>query len=98
MDSSLELVEDGEHVDELAEREEVGLGDKVLALLLVRQALHLRAEALDGLPLERVMEYLYRVSQQVSDLGWLTLFWVIRCLPDSAGADERWAVTERHSS
>lgn len=48
----LQLVQDSEHVDELAQREEVGLRDEVLPPLGVAQALHLAAEPLDGLALE----------------------------------------------
>lgn len=48
----LQLVQDSKHVDELAQREEVGLRDKILPPLGVAQALHLAAEPLDGLALE----------------------------------------------
>lgn len=48
----LQLIQDGKHVNELAQREEIGLGDKVLPPLSVAQALHLAAEPLDGLALE----------------------------------------------
>lgn len=47
----LQLVQNCKHVDELAEGQEVGLGDKVLPPLRVAQPLHLAAEALDGLAL-----------------------------------------------
>jgi len=50
----LQLVQHREHVDELAQREQVGLGHKVLPPLGVTQALHLAAEALDGFPLSRL--------------------------------------------
>lgn len=48
----LELIQDREHVDELAQGQQVGLGDEVLPALGVAQPLHLAAEALDGLALE----------------------------------------------
>lgn len=48
----LQLVQDGEHVDELAQRQEVGLGDEVLPPLGMAQPLHLAAEPLDGLALQ----------------------------------------------
>ena len=48
----LQLIQDGEHVNELAQCEEIGLGDKVLPPLSVAQALHLAAEPLDSLALE----------------------------------------------
>ena len=47
----LQLIEHGEHVDELAEREQVGLGDEILAFLLMAEPLHLGREAVDSLPL-----------------------------------------------
>lgn len=48
----LQLVQDSEHVDELAQGQEVGLGDKVLPPLGVAQPLHLAAEPLDGFALQ----------------------------------------------
>ena len=42
-------VEDGEHVDELAESEQVGFRHEILPPFLVRKPLHLRHESLDGL-------------------------------------------------
>jgi hypothetical protein len=48
----LELVQDSEHVDELAEGEQVRLRDKVLAFLLVREAFHFAAEAFHSFPLQ----------------------------------------------
>lgn len=48
----LQLVQDGEHVDELAQGQEVGLGDEVLPALGVAQPLDLTAEPLDGLALQ----------------------------------------------
>lgn len=47
----LQLIQDGEHVDELAQSEEIGLRHEVLPPLSVAQALHLAAEPLDGLAL-----------------------------------------------
>lgn len=47
----LQLIQDSEHVDELAQSEEIGLRHKVLPPLSVAQALHLAAEPLDGLAL-----------------------------------------------
>lgn len=47
-----ELIQDGKHVDELAQGQQVGLGDKVLPALRVAQSLHLTAETLDGFALE----------------------------------------------
>lgn len=48
----LQLVQDCEHVDKLAQGQQVGLGDKVLPALGMAQPLHLATEALDGLALE----------------------------------------------
>lgn len=48
----LQLIQDGEHVDEFAQGQEVGLGDKVLPPLGMAKALHLTAEPLDGLTLQ----------------------------------------------
>lgn len=48
----LELIQDGEHVDELAQGQEVGLRDKVLPPLSMAKTLHLTAEPLDGLALQ----------------------------------------------
>lgn len=48
----LQLIQDSKHVNELPQREEIGLGDKVLPPLSVAQALHLTAEPLDSLALE----------------------------------------------
>ncbi len=48
----LELVQDSEHVDELAEGEQVRFGDKVLAFLLVGEAFHFAAEAFHSFPLK----------------------------------------------
>jgi len=47
----LQLVQHGEHVDELAQCQQVRLRHKVLAPLGVTEAFHLAAESLDGLPL-----------------------------------------------
>ena len=47
----LQLVQDGEHVDELAQGQEVSFGDKVLPPFRVTQPLHLTTESLDGLTL-----------------------------------------------
>lgn len=47
----LQLVQDCKHVDELAQGQEVGLGDKVLPPLGMAQSLHLTAEPLDGFAL-----------------------------------------------
>lgn len=44
----LELVQHGEHVDELAQRQQVRLRDKVLPALGVAQSPHLAAETVDG--------------------------------------------------
>lgn len=48
----LQLIQDSKHVNELAQREEIGLRDKVLPPLSMAQALHLAAEPLDSLALE----------------------------------------------
>lgn len=48
----LQLIQDSKHVNELAQREEIGFRDKVLPPLCVAQALHLAAEPLDSLALE----------------------------------------------
>lgn len=48
----LQLIQDREHVDELAQGQEVGLGDKVLPPLSMAEPLHLTAEPLDGLALQ----------------------------------------------
>lgn len=48
----LQLIQDGKHVNELAQREEIGLRDKVLPPLSMAQALHLAAEPLDSFALE----------------------------------------------
>lgn len=48
----LQLIQDSKHVDELAQSEEIGLRHEVLPPLSVAQALHLAAEALDGLALQ----------------------------------------------
>lgn len=48
----LQLVQDCEHVDELAQGQEVGLRDEVLPTLSMAQPLHLTAEPLDGLALQ----------------------------------------------
>lgn len=48
----LQLVQDGEHVDELAQGQEVGFGDKVLPAFRMTQPLHLTTEPLDGLALQ----------------------------------------------
>lgn len=48
----LQLIQDGEHVDELAQGQKVGLGDKVLPPLSMAEPLHLTAEPLDGLALQ----------------------------------------------
>lgn len=48
----LQLIQDSKHVNELAQREEIGLGDEVLPPLSVAQALNLTAEPLNSLALE----------------------------------------------
>lgn len=48
----LQLIQDREHVDELAQGQKVGLGDKVLPPLSMAEPLHLTAEPLDGLALQ----------------------------------------------
>lgn len=48
----LELVQHGEHVDELPEGEQVGLGDKVFPALGVTQATDFSAETVDRCALE----------------------------------------------
>lgn len=48
----LQLIQDSKHVDELAQGEEIGLGDEVLPPLSMTQALHLTAEPLNSLALE----------------------------------------------
>ena len=50
----LQLVEDGEHVDEVSKRELGGLRDEALQALRVGQGAHRCGEALNGLPLEGV--------------------------------------------
>lgn len=47
----LEFVQHRKHVDEFAQREQVGLRHKVLPPLSVAQTLHLATEALYGFPL-----------------------------------------------
>ena len=47
----LEFIQHCEHVDELAQREQVGLRHKVLPPLSVAETLHLATEPLNGLPL-----------------------------------------------
>lgn len=49
----LEFVQDGEHVDEFSQSEQVGFRHEVLPALSVAQPLHLTAEALDCFTLER---------------------------------------------
>lgn len=48
----LQLIQHGKHVNEFPQRQEIGLGDKILPSLRMAQALHLAAEPLDGLTLE----------------------------------------------
>lgn len=48
----LQLIQDGKHVDELAQGQEVGLRDKVLPPLGMAQPLHLIAEPFNGLTLQ----------------------------------------------
>ena len=47
----LELVQDGEHVDEFAESEQIGLAHELLLLLRVTQTSHLGTEGPNGLVL-----------------------------------------------
>lgn len=47
----LQLVQHGEHVDELAQGEQVSLGYEVLPALGVAQTPHLAAESIDSCPL-----------------------------------------------
>lgn len=49
----LQLIQDSKHVNELAQRKEIGLRDEVFPPLSMAQALHLAAEPLNGLALQR---------------------------------------------
>lgn len=49
----LQFIQHGKHVDEFAQREQVGLRHKVLSPLSMTEALHLTAEALYCFPLQR---------------------------------------------
>lgn len=48
----LELVQHGEHVDELAQGQQICLGDEIATFLRVAQAADLTAETLYGFPLK----------------------------------------------
>lgn len=54
----LEFIQDGEHIDKPSKSEQIGLGDEVLPLLCMAQSLHLSAEPLNGLALNKYNIYI----------------------------------------
>lgn len=87
----LQFVEHGKHVDEFAQREQVGLWHKVLSPLSVTKALHLAAEALYGFPLQRYCKewrngpfscktFLTALRKNLPGSTWISWAWSLQVL------------------